>query len=173
MSTDFIAGAYAGVKALILADSWLTTPGNGVRRFVWMDGTKPNADSELPRKAPGDVAELEMDWTGLNDDAGRPIFPTFGNRNDATAPYVGTQKIDLEIRIVNKDTRITPVSAIATKVLDVLKSGATINAGSGGTARLGQVTVRPTIEKTTAAAGGTERRVVIIRVPITVTFRGP
>src|SRR6476469_6176502 len=124
MSTDFIAGAYAGVKALILADAWLTTPGNGLRRFVWLYGSDPNADSRLSRKAPNDVAELEMDWTGLNDDAGRPTFPTFGNRGDATAPYVGTQKIDLEIRVVNKDTRIVPVSAITTKVLDVLKSGA-------------------------------------------------
>lgn len=173
MSTDFIAGAYSAVKALILADAWLTAQGNGVRRFVWMDGADGHPDSRLPSKAPADVAELQMDWTGFSEDSGRPAFPTFANRTDSTAAYVGTQKIELTIRVANKDVRVTPVSAITTHVLDVLKSGATINAGAGGKARIGQVIARPSIEKNTSTAGGSERRVVSIIVPISVVYQGP
>lgn len=176
MSTDFVLGAYAGIKALILADTWLANANgepngaNGVRKFIWYDEADATPDRKVI-KQPDRLAEITLDWLTMNDD-GRTTTRTLGNAHDSTAPYIGTQQHEFEIVIVNDDTRITPISAITTHLLDAVKSGATISVGSGGTGRLGKVAARSEITSQGPAAGHI-RRVVRIRVPMTVVYQGP
>lgn len=185
---DFELLTYRAVKALILADPWLTVAGsvttdgvtgyatgkanaaNGLRAFVWYDSPPDPNPSRKPNKQPGDLCELTLDVISSSDD-GRTATPTMANRFDASAPYVGTAAVELEAVVVNTTPTLQPTSAIAAHLMTALRSVATLSV-DGFTARLQRPSSRSEVT-TQGPASGTLRRVVRVRIPVAIAYRGP
>lgn len=173
MATDFITAGYSAIKALLLADSLLTTGSPKVRAFVWFDGTDPDPRREhkLPSKQPGDLPELKLDWQSLTDSQ-RTDNPTFGSRQTgSTCPFIETETHEYVITLTVDDTRISTASVLLSHLQRIFRAAPTLDMGGGIVARVVRITIRNEIT-TRDEAKEHQRRVAKANVSLTLTYDG-
>lgn len=169
MATDFILAGYAAIKALMLADADVINPTGGVRRFVWLDEENPWPDAK--NKKPGMFIETQLDWDTQTDSM-RTDTQTFGNTQAASGcPFIETETHEYLLTLTGDNVLLPKISSAITEIKKALRAAATVDVGAGAVARVGKVTSRNVLTSKGEAAG-TMRRVVKMRIPVTIVYSG-